>query len=96
MRETCVEYIAGEKTLTWCSSEPKYMNRIRTLAVERPEEVRVVTDDEYGVCAHVPISWVRAPVPKRKREMTVEQRAAAAERLARARKEKMSDKQSRN
>lgn len=38
-----------------------------------------------SIVVHVPVNWFREPKPKAKREMTEEQRLAAAERLAKGR-----------
>lgn len=80
MAETSVEYIKGERYLTWYSDEPKWANRIRQLA-EDNAEVQIVSDDGDGVLAHCPVSWFKPPKPPIKRNMTDEQRQAAAERM---------------
>lgn len=80
MSETCVEYIKGEKYLTWYSDEPKWASRIRQLAADNAE-VQIVSDDGDGVLAHCPVSWFKPPKPPIKRNMTDEQRQAAAERM---------------
>ena len=63
---------------------PAMMRKLRTLAAEYPEEVSIVdrTDD---VSATVPVSWVKV-APKRKCNLTDEQKRANAERLAAYRK----------
>lgn len=80
MAETSVEYIKGERYLTWYSDEPKWVNRIRQLAADNAD-VQIVSDDGYGVLAHCPVSWFKSPKPPIKRNMTDEQRRAAAERM---------------
>ena len=80
MAETSVEYIKGERYLTWYSDEPKWANRIRQLA-EDNADVHIISDDGEGVLAHCPVSWFKPPKPPIKRNMTDEQRQAAAERM---------------
>ena len=80
MSETSVEYIKGENYLTWYSDDPKWVNRIRQLAAE-DADVQIVSDDGESVLAHCPVSWFKPPKPPIKRNMTDEQRQAAAERM---------------
>ena len=85
MQETCVEFIKGESTLSWYSSDSKWIARMVQLANERPDEVEIVYKDEEGLMAHCPASWFKPPKPPIKRNMTDEQRKAAAERMKNAR-----------
>ena len=78
MAETAVEYIKGENYLTWYSDDPKWVNRIRQLAADNAE-VHIINDDGESVLAHCPVSWFKSPKPPIKRNMTDEQRQAAAE-----------------
>lgn len=80
MAETSVEHIKGENYLTWYSDEPKWANRIRQLAADNAD-VNIISDDGEGVLAHCPVSWFKPPKPPIKRNMTDEQRQAAAERM---------------
>ena len=80
MAETSVEYIKGEHCLTWYSDEPKCANRIRQLAADNAD-MQIIHDDGESVLAHCPVSWFKPPKPPIKRNMTVEQRQAAAERM---------------
>ena len=84
MAETAVEYIKGENYLTWYSDDPKWVNRIRQMATDNAE-VQIVNDDDESVLAHCPVSWFKPPKPPIKRNMTDEQRKAAAERMKNAR-----------
>lgn len=80
MAETSVEYIKGEPCLTWYTDEPKWVNRIRQLA-EDNADVHIINDSGDSVMAHCPASWFKPPKPPIKRNMTEEQRQAAAERM---------------
>ena len=80
MSETSVEYIKGENYLTWYSDDPKWVNRIMQLAADNAD-VQIVHDDGESVLAHCPVSWFKPPKLPTKRNMTAEQRQAAAERM---------------
>ena len=85
MAEVSVEFIKGEKYLTWYSDDFATIRHIKKLQSESPNDVVVVAEDESSIVVHVPVSWFREPRPKAKREMTEEQRLEAAERLAKGR-----------
>lgn len=85
MAEVSVEFIKGEKYLTWYSDDFATIRHIKKLQSEYPNDVVVVAEDESSIVVHVPVNWFREPKPKAKREMTEEQRLAAAERLAKGR-----------
>ena len=72
MQETCVEFIKGEPTLSWYSSDSKWIAR---------NAVKIVYKDEDGLLVHCPASWFKPPKPPIKRDLTPEQRAEAATRL---------------
>lgn len=85
MAEVAVEFIKGDKYLTWYSDDFATIRHMKKLQAENPTDVVVVNEDEDSMLIHVPASWFREPKPKVKREMTEEQRLAAAERLAKVR-----------
>lgn len=64
---------------------PATMNRLRKLAASDPDCVRIEKEDDIGIFAQVPSSWISIRKPK-KMSLTAEQRAAAGARLALARK----------
>ena len=89
-KETCIEYIDIDKHATFCSSETKWINKIKKLHDQRPNDVMIVQDPENNdgmIIAHIPKSWMKVSPPA-SRSMTDEQRAAAAERLKLARERK--------
>ena len=81
MAEVTVEFIKGDKYLTWYSDDFVTIRHMKKLQAENPADVVVVNEDEDSMLIHVPVSWFREPKPKAKREMTEEQRLAAAERM---------------
>ena len=88
-QENVIQWYTGYKTATSSFTQKKYINRVRKLAEEYPKEVRIVAENSDGsICARFPLSWVKISPPRKPREMTEEQRAAAVERLKLARQKK--------
>lgn len=90
LKETVFECVDVDNQATFCSGERKWINKILRLKEKFPDEVEIVCgpDDNDGIIlAHVPKSWLKVSPPK-KVDYSEEQRAAAAERLAEARKKK--------
>nr|DAO58129.1 MAG TPA: periplasmic protein [Bacteriophage sp.] len=85
MQETCVEFVKGESTLSWYSSDSKWIARMVQLANDWPDEVKIICKDEDGLMVHCPASWFKPPKPPIKRDLTPEQRAELAERMKQAR-----------
>ena len=89
MAEVSVEFIKGEKHLTWYSDDFTIIRHIKKLQENNPNDVIVVSEDDNSILVHVPISWFREPKPKIRREMTEEQRLAAQIRMKNARSSKL-------
>lgn len=89
MAEVTVEFIKGDKYLTWYSDDFATIRHMKKLQAENPADVVVVNEDEDSMLIHVPVSWFREPKPKVKREMTEEQRLAAQIRMKNARGSKV-------
>lgn len=90
LKETSVDFLNVDKYATFCSSETKWINKILKLHESHPNEVEIEyapEDNDGMLVAHVPKNWLKIS-PPRKREMTDEQREAAAKRLAEARSKK--------
>ena len=87
IKETVFECTNGSDVATITSNEQKWINKINKLATQRPDDVEIVytPEDNYGyILAHVPKPWMKLSHP-RAVNYTDEQRAAAAERMAKAR-----------
>lgn len=83
--ETCCEYT--DKTLFVSSDHQKWINKIRKLADQYPDDVEIKNRPEENdgcICATMPSDWLRIS-PPRKVEMSEEQKAELAERLRLAR-----------
>lgn len=85
--ETACDYLSCDKHATFCSNETKWINKIRKLEKQYPNdvEIQVQPEDNQGMLlAHIPKSWFKIS-PPRKVNYTDEQRAAMAERMKNAR-----------
>lgn len=82
MAEVSVEFIKGDKHLTWYSDDFTIVKHMKKLQEENPDDVTVIAEDENSLLIHVPVKWFREPRPKIKREMTDEQREAARIRMS--------------
>lgn len=91
-RETTTNYIVGEKTFTFYSSETMWVNRIKKYAEQYPDDVKIIRlhcDDDgvRSVIAELPKKWFNVKPPI-KRNLTNEQKEALAIRLQQAREKK--------
>lgn len=81
LKETTWEHIYGDKTATMYTSERSRINELIRLREQYPDLVEIVAENKDGsIVVHIPAEWMRLR-PKRKCNLTEEQRAAAAERL---------------
>lgn len=89
-RETSIERVTGNNSWTTVyTGEVRFINALKKLKEEYPDEVNITAvNDDGSMLARVPFDWMRFVAPKRHREMTDEQRAAAAERMKKAREKK--------
>lgn len=87
MAETIFECTNEKLYATISSNETKWINKIKKYAGQRHEEVEIICtpEDNYGyILAHVPKTWMKLS-PPRTVNYTDEQKAAIAERMAKAR-----------
>lgn len=80
--ETSICYTDRE-TAYISSDERRWINRIRLLAEEHPDDVVIKYQPETNdgcICATIPVSWVKVN-PPRKLEMTDERRQALGDRM---------------
>lgn len=91
-RETTTNAMADEKTFTIYSSESKWIKKIKKLAQEYPDDVKISRIDydeidknkEYSIEANISKKFLKIN-PPRKSNMTDEQKAALAARLRKSR-----------
>ena len=86
--ETCINYCTTDCAYI-SSDERHWINRVRKLKEDHPEEVRIIREPEKNdgcIYATVPVKWVRVSPPV-KRNLTDEQREEIRNRLANGRKQ---------
>lgn len=77
MRENCIYWIQGDQTVTVnFYGNNRYASKIRKLAEEHPDDVKIMSDKDQVVVATVPIKYIKVSPP---RQVTDEQRERARE-----------------
>lgn len=84
--ECAIEWVRGDKTATVTfPSANKFNSKIRHLAEEYPEEVKIRHENHDGsLVATIPVRFIKIGAP---RKISDEQREAAAERFRKIREE---------
>lgn len=88
IKETCIEWTNDTDIATISSNEIKWINKINKYAIQYPDDIQILytPDNNYGtILAHVSKKFIKLS-PPRAVNYTDEQRAAIAERMANARK----------
>ena len=79
-RENAIEWYTGQEVLTITLSQKKFINKIKKLQKEFPDEVKIDKINEDGtILAHIPLKYLRFSRP---RELSEEEKLAAADRLS--------------
>lgn len=77
-RETCVNFYGNENFLTIYTCQPKWINKVRKMIKERPDECTVLFDNgREGIEVQMPIGCFKLSWP---RTMSEENKAKARER----------------
>lgn len=80
--ENVIEFLKDSDTVTVTFSQRRFISKIKRLANEHPEDVKIVAENNDGsIVAHVPVKYIKVSAPRRV-NMTPEQKAALSERLA--------------
>lgn len=91
--DNCMEWLTGDKVGAVTFSQKRWVSKLLKYAEDYPEDVEIIAQNPDGsVFAHVPISWFKFSPPRKGREMTDEEKAAAAERLREAREKKANER----
>lgn len=78
--ENNIEFFRNADRATCYFSQGRFISKIRKLAEKYPDECEIVGENKDGsIVAHFPVKWIH--ISNVKREMTDEQREAAAERM---------------
>lgn len=86
--ETSINRMVGDKFCSVYTGEKKFVEELRQYAKEYPNDVKIKSLCNGFIEAEVPFSWFKFVRPKKKYNMSDEQRQAAAERLARTKEQK--------
>lgn len=84
--ETCFNYVDKEKGF-FSSDELKWINKIHKLKEQYPDDIRIIREPEANdgcIYCQLPTSWLKIQ-PKRKIELTEEEKNILRERLERLR-----------
>jgi len=66
LSETSCEYIHGDDHALFFSSEDKWINRIKRLTKEYPDDCKIREINKDGsLLAYIPIKWFKIAPPKR-------------------------------
>ena len=87
--DNSMEWLTGDKIGAVTFSQRKMVSKIERYAEEYPDEIKIIKkNDDGSIYAHVPVSWFKFSPPRKGREFSEEEKAAAAERLKIAREKK--------
>lgn len=84
-RETSIDFMADENFMIVYTCEKKYIRRLEALKEQYPKKVQVIQREENCISVKCPKAWFTFPKPKKKLNLTEEQRKERAERMKRAR-----------
>ena len=88
MRENCIEWIEGDSRITITTYHRKFINKLKAISEEKPEEVEIIKENKDGsICVHVPLSYLKIS-PKRNVILSEERKQELRETLQRAREAK--------
>ena len=78
--ENEIEFIKNNDLATVTFSQMRFINKIKRLAEEYPDEVKIIADNKnadgntYCLCASLPVSWIVKPGKPAEMNLTDEQR----------------------
>lgn len=87
-KETAIGFVQGDSVVSVYTMQQKYIERIKRLKQQYPNDVTIVSQDEYGINVTVPAKWFKFVAPPRKCNLTEEQIAKRAENMKKAREKK--------
>ena len=85
--ENVIEWLTNKDKAKLTFGQQKYISKIRKLAENNPDKVKLYNNDDGSIFATVPLSWIKISPP---RKVSDEQREAAAERFRKMHEEKRS------
>ena len=92
IQENAIEWYSGDNDVCVSFTQKKYINKIQRYAKTHSDVMIDAVNEDGSICAHIPLSWIKISPPKKGREFTDEEKAATAERLREARRNKQNEK----
>lgn len=80
-RDNNIEWVQGDTIVTASFHAKKYINKVKRLAEQYPDEVDYKENKDGTIICHFPLRYVKISHPAT-RELTEEQRQASRERFA--------------
>lgn len=78
VNENVIEFLRNQDTATVTFCQPRFANKVRTLAKQYPEEVKITAENEDGsLVAHIPTRWICLKAP---RQLSEEERRVLSDR----------------
>ena len=88
MRENCIEWIEGDSRITITTYHRKFINKLKAISEEKPEEVEIIKENKDGsICVHAPLEFLKIG-PKKSYNISEEKKQELRERCARMREAK--------
>lgn len=88
MRENCIEWIEGDSRITITTYHRKFINKLKAISEEKPEEVEIIKENKDGsICVHAPLEFLKIG-PKKSYNLSEEKKQELRERCARMREAK--------
>lgn len=87
--ENAIEFLKGAKEATVTFTQGRYITKIRKLAERFPDKVKIYSDKDGTLVAHIPTSAIKISLSE-PRSMTEEARARGIEALRQWREEQKS------
>lgn len=85
VRENAIEFLRNQKTMTCTFCQKRFISKIKQMAEEYPDEVKIVVENPDGsIVAKLPVRALHLSLTK-KRDYTEEEKEILRERLAKAR-----------
>ena len=76
--ENAIEFLKDSKRATVTLTQGRYVSKVRKLAEQYPEDVKIISDMDGVLVAHVPTKFVKISAPRR---VSDEQKEKMASRL---------------
>ena len=92
MRENVIEWIDGEDTIAVTLYQKRFVNKVKRLALLYDNVVILAENKDGSIFAHLPLEMLKLS-PKRKDNLSVEQKSELAERMHNLHLKKKADKE---